>query len=104
MPANRFNPTTLPIEVQKAGGTKPELLKSFMQEFFPYREFREAGFFTKAMRGDYYAQAYRVCQFFGYETVYEYGAKETRAHITYADGKRPADAPFTEVRPSIYES
>lgn len=78
------------------------VLERFMKEFFPFNEFKKIGFFTKEMKGDYKAQAKRVCDFFGYETVYEYGAKETRAHI-YADGKRPIGEPFITVIPCIYD-
>jgi hypothetical protein len=52
---------------------KDEVLKRFMKEFFPFSEFRKAGFLTKEMKGDYKAQAERVRQWFGYKTVYEYG-------------------------------
>lgn len=77
-----------------------KLLESFMKEFFHYPTLRKAGFFTKEMRGDYKAQAERVCQFFGYKTVYEYGAKEIRCHISEVD---PAGKPFITVIPNIYE-
>lgn len=79
-----------------------EVLERFMKEFFPYKEFKKAGIFTKEMRNDYKAQAKWVCDHFGYKTVYEYGAKEIRCHISYA-GKRPPDEPFVTVIPSIYE-
>jgi len=80
------------------------VLKRFMQEFFPYREFKKIGFFTDEMKGDYLAQAKRVCEFFGYETVYEYGAKEVRAHISYGEpNHRPIGEPFWTVFPSIYD-
>jgi hypothetical protein len=78
------------------------VLRRFMQEFFPFAPLLKAGFFTKEMRYDYKAQAERVCRFFGYKTVYQYGAKETRCHITYAEGHRPNDEPFVTVIPSIY--
>jgi hypothetical protein len=78
-----------------------QLLKSFMQEFFPFSELRKAGFFTKEMRGDYEARAKRVCEFFGYETVYEYGAKEVSCHLTLDEN--PRVEPFVTVIPSIYE-
>ena len=74
-----------------------------MQEFFPFSPLRKAGFFTKEMKGDYDAQANRVCTFFGFETVYEYGAEEITAHLSYAENKRPIDEPFVTVIPSIYE-
>lgn len=75
-----------------------KVLERFMKEFFPYGPLKRAGFFTKEMRGDYKAQAKRVCGFFGYETVYEYGAHEVRCHIS--DGCR---TPFITVIPSIYD-
>ena len=79
------------------------VLKRFMQEFFPFNEFMKAGLFTKEMKGDYNAQAKRICTFFGYETVYEYGAKTTSAHISYQKGYWPKDQGFMTVFPSIYE-
>lgn len=82
---------------------KDELLKNFMKEFFCFKTLCKAGFFTKEMKNDYKAQAERVCKHFGYKTVYEYGATETRCHISYADGHRPPDEPFVTVIPSIYE-
>ncbi len=89
-----------------------EVLKNFMREFFPYAEFKKIGLFTKEMRNDYEAQAKRICDLFGYETVYEYGAEEIRCHISYADGARPTwinkegkleTEPFVTVIKSIYE-
>lgn len=86
-------------------------LERFMQEHFPYAEFKKIGFFNKEMKGDYKAQSERVCKFFGYKTVYEYGSKEIQCHITYA-GERPLhinengelkSEPFLTVIPSIYE-
>lgn len=92
--------------------TKDKTLENFMKEFFPYKEFKAMGFFTKEMRGDYEAQAKRVCDFFGYKTVFEYGAKEIRVHLTYAKGERPLvvndngklqEEPFITVIPNIYD-
>ena len=89
-----------------------ETLKNFMEEFFPFEEFLKIGFFKKEMKGDYEAQAARVCKFFGFKTVYEYRAKEIRCHITYAKGKRPLhvdengrlqEEPFITVMPGIYD-
>lgn len=79
------------------------VLERFMKEFFPYAYWRKVGFFTKEMRGDYKAQDERVCKFFGYKTVFEYGAKEVSAHLSYADGYRPKDEPFVTVILSIYD-
>jgi len=81
---------------------KDAVLKRFMLEHFPFTPLRKAGFFTKEMRGDYKAQAKRVCERFGYKTVYEYGAEEVRCHVTYA-GKRPESEAFVTVIPSIYD-
>lgn len=89
-----------------------DLLKRFMQEHFPYAEFKKAGIFTKEMRGDYEAQAKRICDQLGYKTVYEYGSVEIRCHISYEEGERPTwvnaigelkTEPFVTVIPSIYE-
>jgi len=90
---------------------KADLLKKFMIENFDYSGLRKAGVFTKEMRGDYQAQAKRICEMFGYKSVYEYGAKEIRCHLSYA-GQRPLsvdesgnlkEEPFVTVIPSIYE-
>lgn len=77
------------------------VLKRFMQEFFPFTELRKAGLFTKEMKGDYKAQAKRICDYFGYETVYEYGSREIRCHISYTNKNYK---PFITVITSIYES
>lgn len=80
------------------------VLRRFMQEFFPFGPLRKAGFFTKEMRFDYKAQAERVRWYFGYKTVYEYGANETRCHLSCAKEHQTNDQPFVTVIPSIYES
>lgn len=82
---------------------KEGVLKRFMQEFFPYTEFKKIGFFTKEMRGDYKAQAERVCKHFGFETVFEYGARDISCHITYVEGHRPVGEGFVTVIPNIYD-
>lgn len=84
-------------------GNDDELLKNFMEEFFPFEDLMQVGFFTRDMKEDYEAQAKRVCDFFGYKTVYQYGAKEIRVHLSYA-GERPKNGPFVTTLPSIYES
>ncbi len=78
-----------------------DILKRFMIEFFSFSELLSVGFFTKDIEGDYDAQAKRVCLFFGYKTVFEYGSQETRCHLSYI-GKRP-NQEFVTVIPSIYE-
>lgn len=80
-----------------------DVLRRFMQEFFPYTEFKKIGFFTKEMKDDYLSQAKQVCYLFGYKTVYEYGANEMRVHLSFA-GERPKGyEEFVTVFPSIYE-
>lgn len=100
-----LNHETPPIanELLVAGGSNAGVLKRFMIEFFPFTELRKAGFFTKEMKGNYYAQAKRVCDFFGIKSVFEYGAKELRCHLSY-DGERPENSKeFITVVPSIYD-
>ncbi len=100
---------------------KHDLLKKFMKEHFSFTPLRKVGFFTKEMKNDYEAQAKKICEFFGLESVYEYGSEDIRCHINYAnpDDKIGLDssfrplhvnekgqlkcAPFVEVFPSIYE-
>ncbi len=81
---------------------KEEVLKNFMEEFFPFDELQKAGFFTEEMKDNYQAQADKVCNFFGYKTVYEYGNKEVWAHLSYS-GKRPKNEPFITFISNIYE-
>lgn len=62
-----------------------ETLKNFIEERLDVDGLIRMGFIQKSQRHDYPAIAERVCTFFGYESVYEYGAHTTRAHISYAD-------------------
>ena len=87
----------------KNDDSKEAVLKRFMQEFFPFSEMKKIGFFTKEMKGNYQKQADRVCQFFGFKTVYEYGKDETQCHISYVEGKRCKGEGFITVIPSIYK-
>jgi len=89
--------------MEKYDNSDDAILERFMKEFFPYDEFKKCGFFTKEMKGDYKAQAKRVCDYFNYKTVYEYGAEEVRCHISYINNGRPVGEPFVTVIPSIYE-
>jgi len=79
-----------------------EVLNRFMKEFFCFKSLLKVGFFTKEMKNDYEAQANRVCEYFGFENVYEYGKDEVKCHLSFA-GERPKDEPFITVIPSIYE-
>jgi hypothetical protein len=90
-----------------------KLLKNFLEEHFDFDELKKAGVYPKEIkRKDIHAQAARICQLFGYITVYEYGAKKIRAHISYLDGHRPMhvnesgelkSAPFVETFGGIYD-
>lgn len=73
---------------------KDEVLKNFMLEFFDFKELCKVGFFKKEWKHDYKAQADRVCQFFGYKSVFEYGL--TAKHQPVGDG-------FWNEMKSIYE-
>lgn len=90
-------------ELVKCGGSDKAVLERFMKEFFPFDELYQAGFFTREMVNDYYAQAKRVCDYFGYESVFEYGAKEIYCHISY-NGERPEkeESFITKIK-NIYE-
>lgn len=85
-----------PDDIKGLSGDK--LLKAFMKEHFDFGALRKAGFFTKEMRGDYKAQAERVCQRFGYKTVYEYGSQEISCHITEEGSTK-----FITTIPNIYK-
>lgn len=80
-----------------------EVLKRFMKEFFPFSDFRKAGIFTKEMKGDHLAQSERIRKLLGYKTIYEYGAKEIRCHLSFS-GERPESyKEFVTIIPSIYQ-
>lgn len=87
----------------RLGGKDPELLKRFMKEFFPWAVLKKAGLFTPEMKGNYYAQAVRVCKWMGLKSIYEYGSKEMRCHLTYVEGKRPEGEGFITLTKSIYD-
>jgi hypothetical protein len=69
---------------------KEETLKNFMLEHFCFDTFKKWGVFGKDIkRKDYKKQAERLCHWFGYKNIYEYGTEEIRCHISYAEGQRP---------------
>lgn len=97
---------------------KDRTLKNFMQEHFDFEGMVEIGFFKEEEREDYKAQAEKICKFFGFKSVYEYGVKEIRCHLSYGDeqnglrNNRPLhvnengelkEEPFVTVIPNIYE-
>ena len=80
-------------------GEKFELQKKFLLEQFDYDELKKVGFFKDIKRKEYQKQIDKICYFFGYKTIFEFGWKTTYAHISYADDKRPEGEPFlTEVK------
>jgi hypothetical protein len=114
MSKSKKKDTVPPIdeELIAFGGKDAGVLERFLKEQFDFAAFKKAGFFTKEMRNDYYAQAKRICIYFGYKSVFEYGAEEIRCHISYVEGHRPISVdengdlktePFVTVIPSIYE-
>jgi len=78
----------------------PKVLERFMKEHFDFERLVEIGFFKKEMKNDYQAQADRVCKLFGYDSVFEYGSKELKCHLSYED---PKGKPFITVISSIYD-
>ena len=97
-------------KTKPADKEREAVLERFMKELFPIKELFQVGFFTPDMKGNYEAMAKRVCDFFGYKTVYEYRATETRCHITTGTPKMSVNKsgeiehePFITIIPSIYE-
>lgn len=84
------------------GGNDADVLARFMKEFFPFQELCKAGFFAKEIKGDYYAQAKRVCDFFGYNSVFEYGAAEVECHISYTGDRPESESAFMSRTDNIY--
>ena len=87
------------------------LLKKFIKEQFPpFSQCVKMGLFTKEMKGDYEAQSKRICDFFGYESVFEYGAETVSCHLSMAEPEMFVNEkgelhqePFITVFKSIYE-
>lgn len=81
-------------------------LEEFMRKHIPSAELIKAGFFTKEMKGDYEAQAKRICKFFGYNSIYEYGSETIRCHLTFdrthwvdKEGEFQTEPFITEIKP-----
>jgi hypothetical protein len=94
----------MPTEKQLAcGGSDINLLRHFLLEFFDYPTLKKIGFFGKNIKKkDYYAQAERICEFFGLQNIYEYGTMEVTAHLSYAEGATDTPKEFlTEIK-NIY--
>lgn len=74
---------------------KDRLLKKFLKDHFDFRELKKVGFFDKSIKHtDYQKQADRICEFFGYESIYQYKFETTYAHLSYVDGHRPEGEGF----------
>jgi hypothetical protein len=60
-------------------------LKEYMLEHFPLGPLRKAGFFNGISKDDYTAQAVRICERLGIESIYDYHkiGWGTRFHISY---------------------
>lgn len=96
--------TEITQEMLAAGGKDAGLLKRFIKELLPtFGQCVKFGLFKPEMKNNYYAQALAICQFFGYKSVFEYGAKEIRCHLSYVKGHEPPDHQFITVIPSIYD-
>ncbi len=80
---------------------KAQTLENWMKEFFPFTPLKNAGFFTKEMKGDYKAQAERVCKFFNLNSVYEYGKDEITGHLSEVNPGK--DQSFVTVIPSVWD-
>jgi len=77
-------------QIQLEAIERDRILKNFLEEFFDFYTLRKVGFFPKEMKKiDIHGQAKRICQWFGFKTVFEYGVDKVRCHISCADGHRP---------------
>jgi len=63
-------------------------LQQFMLDHFDFDSLKEAGFWPKGTRrADFEAQAARVCKYFSYESVYEYGRHTAEiVDVVHANG------------------
>ena len=77
------------------------LLEKFIVEFFPINDLHKVGFFTPEMKGDFKAYEKRICEYFGLKTIYEYGAREIRCHISETEPNENTE--FITTIPNIYE-
>ena len=80
---------------------RSELLESFIKEFFDFNSLCKAGLFTKDIKNDYKRQSEILCSFLGLKSIYEYGAKDIRCHISEINPS--PNKPFITTMPSIYK-
>lgn len=66
----------------------PEVLKNFLEEFFDFEELCKVGLLKKEWKNDHQKQADRICEYFGLDNIFEYGAFESErpAMVSNADG------------------
>ncbi len=66
-------------------------LKKFMQDNFDFAGLKKAGVFQGIDKSDYEKQAERICKFFSYKSVYEYGAHKPEIYEgdNFINGKFP---------------
>ncbi|AMQ00951.1 hypothetical protein AY601_4100 [Pedobacter cryoconitis] len=77
-------------QLESESKERNRILKNFLEEFFDFYTLRKVGFFPKEMKKtDIHGQAKRICEWFSFKTVFEYGVSKIRCHISYADGYRP---------------
>lgn len=61
------------------------VLKCFLKDNFDFSGLKKSGFFPKEMKHtDYEGQAKKICEYFGLESIFDYGKHEIRCHISYA--------------------
>lgn len=66
------------------------VLRIYLKDHFDFSTLKKAGFFPKEMKhNDYEGQAKRICEWFGLESIFDYGKHEIRCHISYG-GERPS--------------
>lgn len=81
--------STLFVNFNLRKNHQPIALRAFLEEHFDYSWLKKTGIYSKDLkRNDYEGQAKRLCEWWGLESIYDYGKNEVRCHINYA-GPRP---------------
>ena len=85
--------------------TDLELQVKFLKEHFDFEELKKIGFYSKDIKKkDYQKQIDRICQYFGFDSIFQYRFETKSAHLSYAEGKRPKGEPFVTVIKAWHES
>lgn len=75
-------------------------LKTFIEQNFDVSGLKQMGMLDKSIRKNYYEKiAARICQFFGYKSIYEYGRTEIKAWLSTDKGCEPYYRPATTQTP-----